>query len=124
MELVLGALDLLVHRLALPDQGQRQLIVAALDAAPDVLAQLRDLGAPLGEIRLDLVAHVEDAGHGLLQLVVLARAFLDGLLVDGLRVLPLLVAHPDTEGAAQEGLQSGEESSGSFVMGHGRCLLG
>jgi hypothetical protein len=55
----------------------------AADRAAHVLLHARDLELPLVDLRLELVAHVEDARDGLLELAVLARAVLDRLLVDG-----------------------------------------
>jgi len=65
-----------------PLAHERDLVVAALHGARDVLMQARELRLPVADLALDLVAHVEDARDGALQLRVLAHALADRALVE------------------------------------------
>jgi hypothetical protein len=93
---------------------------ASSRSASHVLQGARQLDAPLVELALQLVAHVEDAGHRLLQLAVLGDALGDGVLVDGGGVLLLAAAQPAREGAAQQAEAAGEQAGSSG--GHGNLL--
>ena len=68
LELVLGALELVRAAAASCAISATRAIVAAPHRALHVVVEPRDLAAPLADLGLELVAQVEDAGDGFLQL--------------------------------------------------------
>ena len=73
-ELLLGALELADQLVAVRDDRHRERLVAAPHRALGVAGEPRHLGAPVADLGLELVAQVEDAGDGFLQLGVALRA--------------------------------------------------
>jgi hypothetical protein len=95
--------------------------ISASPTAADVVVRARQLGAALADLGLELVAHEQDPGDGLLQLVVAAHALGDGVLVDRARILLLALAHPLHRATAHQPRQAGEDSGS---LRHARLLAG
>src|SRR5438876_401521 len=113
--------DLGGERVATADQRDRGDVVVVLDGDVELAADAGELGRLRRELLPELAPHVEDAGGGMAELLVLDDALADRRLVDGVGVAMLALTHPVGEGTAEKARQSRDDVHGALL--HAESLV-